>query len=414
MPAPAPAPPRVEDALTPLLARAVAERPPPATALMQRAVEVRTRTYSGGGDFKDFANKLRQTLSRRGYNYPNRLNIIISLALDAHPDLRVKADQSEAAKLIKGMDFDSFDHLVDYLAENELIVARLPVGKPSRLRARKLGQRPAWISSLTKLRADHAGEAARHVIPSHFLGWVAEQWKPSDAQYDAWIKQAELIAPHATEVRRIAHTGVLARKRRVWEILHNHPGNLWWGHNANNTVIGFIAPYLERLLHHLDELKDEDGFDLDAMRAKVEEGLPGLGDNAGVLGERWREVAETLHFLYDESAGVTMGDVRNAVEDAFLQTELDPRELLEWKAAVALYDEMRNIANDPAGEVMLKFLSTNFTGTIGSYGPTPQAADQGASDTGAMEIETESRGTKRKADAQKPAKKKPRLENVTA
>lgn len=140
----------------------------------------------------------------------------------------------------------------------------------------------------------------------------------------------------------------------------------------------------------------------------VESGLPPLGSNAGEIGERWREVAETLQFLDHESAGVTAGDVRNAVEDAFLQTELDPREIGQWGEAVALYDAMKGIAGDPAGAVLLRFLRTRFTGTIGEY------AGSDADDVTMQTDDTDPRGTKRGRDGQDtPAPKKRKTELVS-
>lgn len=324
--------------------------------IIARALTIGTTTYQGD-DYQSvhgFTTDLGHKLAARGYGAPKRLERIVQAALGRA--LNLKADESLAAKDIQAITYTSMDHFIDVLAERQYVAAKLPSGKPSRHRPKTLGKRPGWIAAINTLRPPTAQpQAARHVIPSHYLGWAVEQWNTTVPEIETWLTQAEKV--NATLVQSVgwpAHKSLTAMKRTVWQILHNNPGNLWFGPSPANTVIGFLAPYFEDLLDHMRELDEADQLTAQAAKDLIAKLPQALGKSE--LSSGWNEIVGTAGAI--GSSGDPLGDA----EDWFDQLELDPRVLAEWHEAVEWKEALAHV--DSSGKTFLTFLGKRFTGAI--------------------------------------------------
>jgi hypothetical protein len=114
-----------------------------------------------------------------------------------------------------------------------------------------LGDRPNFTGDANKLQygQKHGGTARRHVISSSTLGAAVEASQTTLAEINAFLqrhKQPAIVAKAGEEAAALLHA-----RRSVWELVHNHVGNLWVGPSPINTAIGFIRATLNRLIHRL-------------------------------------------------------------------------------------------------------------------------------------------------------------------
>jgi hypothetical protein len=343
--------------------------------VLQREITIAGKAHTAA-DAYEFSTELRRALGARGYSVPARLLKIVQTALGRKDiDLKTEDDRIAAQKLASEA-FSSWDSFVDCLAENEYVQARLPSKQP-RKRARKLGKRPDWTSEIAKRRPPPekgVSFAARHVIPSHFLGYAVEQWSANAEQIQAWVAQAKKIRPALVDaIPPPTHPSKLALKRYVWQILHNHLGNLWWGPSPDNTTIGFFAPYAEDLLEKLRAAAAEGKLDK-ALVAKLVGELPEFAGTSA-LAKRWNEIRTDLRWIgasddptavlaAAEDAFECVDEALEEAEDVFFQLELDPTQPKHWPEARAAMQSLENI--DAAGTQFLAFLSKDWPGTLGA------------------------------------------------
>lgn len=357
------------DRLSVLLQRSVSQRA--STRVLQRALTINNVQYAWGMNQRTFTIQLQRELSARGYAHTNRLNEITAVALGWGPSR--KDEINSAGNDLALHPFGSWDLFIDHLANAELISARLPSSRQPRKRARKLGTRPGWGATVTNTRVKGSGLAARHVLPSHFLGWAVETWDIDASGLADWIGAAKKSAPALfAEVHPPRHDSVLALKRYVWQILHNHPGNLWWGPSNDNTVIGFMAPFLETMLDDLSRREGDAAVDVQEALTVVEKLQSAAG--ASQFSAAWNILVEAIKALWVDGAGtITFGDLLEAVEDTFFQLETDPTEVAGFEQAKELYRDIeRDARAKPRGDALLRFLSINWIGSIAT--PIPPVA----------------------------------------
>jgi hypothetical protein len=351
-----------------------------AAAVLQRQLVV-----GGGavGDRRDAYIKLGQALTARRYTFPQRVWRIALRAMegDAFSSERLAGPDQAAADVIGKLQFGDWDALVDHLAEHDLVAAKLPSAQ-SRFRARKLA-RPGWSERVQKLRTeDKKGQAARHVIPSHLLGYAVERWNPKAADVEAWVKQ--LPADATAGLARPRNTDV-AWRQHAFDIVHNHPGNLWWGDSVNNSAIGFFAPHVETALHKVRSL--DAAHATNQMVVDIVGALPQALDGAKAKGlsGRWNELAATIGAILADSmkaikeaapgadvlvaAGEGLDDVREALEDVFAQVEFDPppNQAMQADAYNRLTAIAKAITDGDAAkipDVLTEFLKTKHPGTL--------------------------------------------------
>jgi hypothetical protein len=115
---------------------------------------------------------------------------------------------------------------------------------PSKVRIgpRGLGKRPGWRTdtrrAIKSARKDTKGLAARHVISSSTLGLAIESLPDDLGVLNAWLRDHGHPGNAPTP---------LGAKQAIWNLVHNHAGNLWMGESEPNTAIGFIRDRLAAL-----------------------------------------------------------------------------------------------------------------------------------------------------------------------
>jgi hypothetical protein len=353
-----------------------------AAAVLQRQLVV------GGGAVQDRREayiKLEQTLTARRYTFPQRVWRIALRAMegDKFTSAKLAAPDQAAADAIGKLPFGDWDALVDHLAEHDLVAAKLPAAQ-SRFRARKLA-RPDWSAGVQKLRtADKKGQAARHVLPSHLLGYAVERWNPKAAAVAEWVKTlpggatAGLAAPRNSDV---------AWRQYAFDIVHNHPGNLWWGDSVNNSAIGFFAPHVETALHKVRTLDPGQVTNEQVLEivGAVPKALDAEASKAKGLARRWDDIARAIEPILQgatkaiaaapsaaaalDAGSDALDEVLEALEDVFAQLEFDPPDGQAMQPGA--YNKLKAVAEqlttgDPAKipDVLTEFLKTSHPGTL--------------------------------------------------
>lgn len=145
---------------------------------------------------------------------------------------RVKAWLTDPAEVR----FTDFRAIVGKLYSDRLMEKRMIAGAATGPRA--LGDRPAFATGVTKLLelSEDESQARRHVISSSTLGRAIELAPANLATLNAWLERHDLPA----QPDRHSALDARAARRRIWEYVHNHIGNLWVGPSMPNSAIGFI------------------------------------------------------------------------------------------------------------------------------------------------------------------------------
>lgn len=390
--------------------------------VLQRKPEIGKRDE---WNFRDAQIALEDAVRRLGYSYSNRLWTIVTSAFGFKHSKSLAASDQEIVNAIATKKYDTWDDFVEDLATRRAISGRIPSAH-TKTRAFTLA-RPKWAPRITEQRAERKAaskgkgkgkgtEAARHIIPSHTLGYAIERWGPSRADVEKWL---EAVPQGAKEgIGQPKRQTDLAWRQYAFAIVHNHMGNLWWGGSTDNSAIGFVAPHLESARNKLEKLEDlaiqayaevasespeEDSKQLKEGVLKVAAKLMELGSTlatkGGPLQKRFEELAESVHGLVDPiktrldsgevEAHEAFSELMDAIEDIFDQTEFDPPDALnpdEITKARKLYDALVRGEVEEIPDQLIAFLNTNY---IGSMAPVAaSSADTGNADQSESESES--------------------------
>jgi Domain of unknown function (DUF4157) len=120
-----------------------------------------------------------------------------------------------------------------------------------------LGDRPDFSGEANQLEYGraHGNTARRHVISSSTLGSAIESSVAELDDIDGFLVRH---GGEAVQVKRGEEkAAALVARRRAWELVHNHLGNLWVGPSPINTAIGFIRGPINLLIHRLNSSAGE-------------------------------------------------------------------------------------------------------------------------------------------------------------
>lgn len=341
----------------------------PRQIVLAREIKIDQRTY-GAGDYRDISRHLSLSLNDWGYTTPSRLLKIVHTAVGRSVD-GLKPDERTAAEDLQlpRHSFETWDKFIEYLANNGYTSGVLPQMR-SKKRPYTLGKRPRWIPAIEHARKTvRKGSAARHIIPSHFLGYAVEKWNPTSAAIRNWIEEARKIDPVLVEA--VVKQGQVDKftdvqlKRCMWQILNNHRGNLWWGDKHQNTTIGFFAPHMENVLHKMRKAQQNSKLTVELATQLIAK-VPHM-KGSGEVANWWNEIREQLSFIAqspshtDDKADI-QADILERAEEVFYGMELDPSAISDWPNVKKMMDELEKPDGD--GKQFLTFLGTIRTGTI--------------------------------------------------
>jgi hypothetical protein len=326
--------------------------------VLARTITIEGIPHDADG-YYGFSSKLRRELHQWGYTTPSRLLRIVQVAL-GRVGLTLKGDEQDAARLLTERRYPSWIEFVEDLAQRGYTSGLIPSALSLR-RPYKLGKRPAWISKIAALAPPKEKQARRHVIPSHFLGYVVENWQTSPELIRLWLGDARginhALVSDVVGATNLQQLGEFQLKRLVWRILGNHAGNIWWGDGVDNSAIGFLAPHIEKLL---DGLRDaEVNSELSTAPAKqLIESVPEMKGTTP-LAHRWNELRQQMRSVinFDDVADIVEG-----IEDVFDGMELDPANIRDSYEVVALRGRLERV--DTNGAEFLAFLKKDWAGTI--------------------------------------------------
>jgi hypothetical protein len=326
-------------------------------------------------DYYGFSSKLRGELNSWGYTTPSRLLRIVQVAL-GRLDLIVDERELVAAEALTKQSYANWSVFVETLAQGNYTSGVIPSASKLR-RPYKLGKRPTWIRKIATLIPPEKKQARRHVIPSHLLGYVVENWKAKPELILGWIRQAELIQPSLVDEvlggrSDLDRLGEFQLKRLVWRILSNHTGNIWWGETVDNTAIGFLAPHIEKLLDELTAIEVEAGLHdvktyeelrevskpLVERAVELVKRVPDMKGDTD-LAKRWNVLKDQIRFVTDFDA---MSDIIEGVEEVFFGMELDPTRIKDTPEVLEISNALGKVDDD--GTQFLAFLGKVWPNTI--------------------------------------------------
>lgn len=347
--------------------------------------------------YQSFARGMQLNLPGCGIKPTSRLYRVIGAVYDDRRRGRVFTDDEEAAiaALRDDAEFGGWEEFAQFLFTHKLVAARSAGFVPHR--PRDLGERPHWIGPVDKARPQRAGQAIRHIVPSHLLGFGAEKtasdikasfpdliesymaayarWRPADR-----TDVIDLFRAARPKMTRTPPSDLAARQL-AWALMYNHPGNLWVGNAEDNQTIGFMYATVYGLLHNLKKaLKDSptgasgsftaavssalnslDGFDTGALRTDIIEVLDGaLEDTKASLEKEDKDEEEDE----EEEEGAAGPETRlvSFVEDVAANLQLDIPRLNDWD----LVQDWRGkfMQQGMTAGQMCEFLDTDFRGSL--------------------------------------------------
>lgn len=204
--------------------------------MIQRQVRVGAHTYSSGDGARDFRRELMLELGRQSFQ-----------------DTGTKAMWGVVEGWLAGGDiaFDSFAAVVDDLLRRGCLKRRLLAG---RMGPESLGDRPSFTAAteradlptfLGEYQDDGPSPAIhrRHVISSSTLGRAIEVCESDLGSLQAWLTAQGAAPPAVTGNDTL---DIRNAKRAIWQLTHNHVGNLFNGPGGTNVAIGLLRGPLQR------------------------------------------------------------------------------------------------------------------------------------------------------------------------
>jgi hypothetical protein len=318
--------------------------PPP----VQRATRIGDTVYAGTElDMRRaFISKVQWIMQQNHYS------VTRSLLSACH-------DSLAGGGVLHGQEFDSEEAFVDFVADQGLASSRISLRGVAE-RPQTLGKRPNFEAVINELRQHSEGggegSASRHVIPSHLLGYAAENLSEADDVLDRWIAEfGEGISLEAGHSRRV-------KKRNIWKILHNYKGNLWAGNSLANSAIGFLSGTVQGAINDIASSPDP----LSVARA-----MPVPEDNRTPLGSKMAEIAIAVRGAFvaivEESAGDPSASLflKDSLTEVWEQIEGDvfSMDLAEYHRTSALIAAFRS---SPSLGLLRDFMTHPFKGTYGA------------------------------------------------
>jgi len=281
------------------------------TPVSQRVIILEGEKYSDKYDQRRLISMIQSELKFYGYNVTTKLLVAV-------------ANGIKDEGVLAGGEFESFDDFVDFVTQPDLNLTSEKISARSgKHRPKELGKRPGFIASIVKARntikekALAKGEkkkfAARHIIPSHLLGYAAEHVEASDEELNEWVLKysTDEITGEFKKANKV--------RRKIWIILHNNPKNLWIGDYIDNSAIGFSAGIIESLIEKLITAKD------DMERLEILRDFdPGEGQSA--LGKRMTALKEAAKAAIEEIIGNQAALKSELTDDT---DEQNPRDYVE-------------------------------------------------------------------------------------
>lgn len=323
---------------------------------VQRAIRLEGHWYTAE-DQRGFISKLQTEMPRAGYSVTNKL-------------LAVVVDGLKGKGALNDGKFASVEAFIDFVADQGLTSPKI-TSKSVAKRARNLGKRPGFSRYINLYRQsvrEKTGEivAARHVIPSHLLGYAAENLTEDVDELRDWIGKYGDVQVKSNSPRVL--------KQEIWRILHNHTGNLWIGNSQDNSAIGFSSGDIESFREEI--LKSEDPYKLvsDSVREmtnkKVKHGL------AKAMGEvRQAATGAFLGIISEYKEALEIAGADKALRDnAFENFRMDLTEVWEQvegdvaSFSLAEYKEtsrlLSEFGNKPTLRLLSGFMEHRFQNTI--------------------------------------------------
>jgi hypothetical protein len=268
-------------------------------------------------------------------------------------------DSLAGTGVLHGKEFDSEEAFVDFVADQGLASSRINLRSVTE-RPQTLGKRPNFEAVINELRQRSVrggeGSASRHVIPSHLLGYAAENLQEPDDALDTWIAEfgegVSLDAGHSNRVK----------KRNIWKILHNHKGNLWAGDSLANSAIGFLSGTVQRTVDQIASSGDP---------LAVANAMPVPENNGTPLGRKMEEIAIAVRGAFvaivresvdDPSAALFLKDSLTEVWEQ-IEGDVFSMDLDEYRQASAF---MARFQSSPNLALLRDFMTHAFAGTYGA------------------------------------------------
>lgn len=337
---------------------------------------------------------MQSNLPRLGVVPSDRLYRVAAIALGyPHPPRKplTELEARAADELKKGQTFADLEEFADFLYARKLVAARMGGFVPHR--ARNLGARPPWIKPVNEARLAGRGLAIRHIVPSHLLGYAAEnatgdlagdfkdlvdaykeayiRWKPSPAEE---VDVVPLFS-HVKPTMRLHTSHQFVARRWAWALLYNHPGNLWVGDAESNQVIGFMYATVSGVLHRMKHIIAAEAPE--GMAAAVDEALTALqpfrtepsNASAERIDDPRVEISRILAGIEKDDVELSsITDVISYIEDIAANLQLDIPRLGDW----GLVQEWRERFIQPGVSIdeLCDFLRCDFNGSLSKWVPS--------------------------------------------
>jgi hypothetical protein len=258
--------------------------------------------------------------------------------------------------------FKDWQNLVDTLVDSKLLDRPLPSSGIAR-GPRGLGERPKWspeTAALIRNARVGGGLAARHVIASSTLGLAIERASASLDELNGWL------AKHQRPPQRYGHPQTA--RRAIWDVVHNHAGNLWMGSTGPNTAIGFVGPRLVSIREHLP-VNTQGEVDIVQTRKLVEQAMVAPGGQDNERNQTWNlllgDLAAELGAFEDTGTRhVPLNDVVDLIDMYCRNADIDPPSLTnnEYRRIVQVWWDLKEPSKVLKG--LDDFMQLSLTGSI--------------------------------------------------
>jgi hypothetical protein len=329
----------------------------------------------------------------------NRLYRIVGATYDLEIRGRFKEGEMRAIAALKNKNFGDWTEFCQFLFEHKIAAAKESGVVPHR--PRNLGPRPPWIESVDEARPRKSGQAIRHIVPSHLLGWAAENIPVDDAKklfqsvagyyaeaYNHWqgdgarynYSDVHLLFGDIRPRMKAAASTEWEARRWIWALLYNHPGNLWVGHAGDNQTIGFMCGAVYGLLAKLKEVPADPDIkrQIDTALKAVEQ-ISTAGRDETLrkqINDVLKDVTTDLLDAKSDAKGegdaesesdieVEVSPIEEAigfVEDVAANLEFDVSALDDWPSVRKF--RARFTAPDLSSQTLLDFLNQGFEGSL--------------------------------------------------
>jgi hypothetical protein len=202
-----------------------------------------------------FIRELQLQLQKWRYPLTNRMYKIVGYAVGDEGIRGLRDGDRQKAIELRDRTYKTWKDLIDIMADQDLIATK--IDSYIKFRPGRLGLRPKWFVEVNLTRPAGQNLAIRHIVPSHLLGYAAEQLKDATlidnsrlanlekAYYERYTAWWSKLAPAKGGVKGPTETkwttlSSMDKRRRLWELMYNHPGNLWVGDSGANSTIGLL------------------------------------------------------------------------------------------------------------------------------------------------------------------------------